>query len=141
MKKLLFLLVSVFATATLFAQAPLEFKSMKHNFGKVTQNKPVTTSFTFKNISDKPVIIETATAECGCTTPEYPKGAIAKGASNTIKVSYNAASVGTFTKKVTVKLSGVAEPIILTIDGEVVDATAKTASKPAPAKAKATKKA
>ncbi len=67
------------------------------------------------------MVIESAVAECGCTTPEYPKGVIAKGASEKIKVTYNAASMGSFTKRVTVRVAKVADPVVLTIEGEVVD--------------------
>lgn len=124
MKKVLFLVIAVLAIATTFAQdkAPLEFKEVKHSFGKIPQNKPATYTFSFKNIGNAPVIIEDATAECGCTTPVYPKGVIAKGATNNIKVTYNAAAMGSFTKRVTVRIAKLSEPIILTIEGEVVDA-------------------
>ncbi len=124
MKKFLFLLVAVLAAATIFAQskAPLDFKEVKHSFGKIKQNVPATYVFAFKNTSSAPVVIESATAQCGCTTPDYPKGVIPKGASNTIKVTYNAASMGSFTKQVTVRVAKVTDPIVLTIDGEVVGA-------------------
>ena len=100
--------------------APLSFKEMAHNFGKVKQGTPVTFEFSFKNASGAPVVIESATAQCGCTTPEYNKAPIAKGASDKIKVTYNAASVGSFTKQVTVRLAKSADPIVLTINGEVL---------------------
>jgi hypothetical protein len=129
MKKIVFLVLAVFCVASVFAQskAPLQFKELKHSFGKIKQNVPASYSFTFKNTSSTPVVIESATAECGCTTPEYPKGVIAKGASDKIKVTYNAAAMGSFTKRVTVRIAKVADPIVLTIDGEVVDAKAATA--------------
>jgi hypothetical protein len=142
MRKLLFTLLAVIVAASAFAQSPLKFTTAKHSFGKIKQHTPVTYLFTFTNTSDKPVVIESATAECGCTTPDYPKGVIAKGASNKISVTYNAEAMGAFTKKVTVKLANVAEPIILNIEGEVVDAKAASAkvSKPKPgAKPKSTK--
>jgi hypothetical protein len=128
MKKIVLLVIAVLGIATVFAQskAPLEFKEVKHSFGKIQQNVPASYTFTFKNTSNAPVVIESAVAGCGCTTPEYPKGAIAKGATEKIKVTYNAASVGAFTKTVTVKVAKVNDPIVLTIDGEVLDAKAKT---------------
>lgn len=131
MKKIIFLLIAVLGIATVFAQGktPIEFKEVKHSFGKIKQNVPATYTFTFKNVSDAPVIIESATAQCGCTTPEYPKGVIAKGVSNTVKVTYNAAAMGSFTKQVTVKLAKVADPVVLTIDGEVVDAATAAKAK------------
>src|SRR5437773_1093989 len=94
-----------------------KFKSTTHSFGKIKQHVPVTTEFTFTNNSDKNLIIETATAECGCTTPDYPKTPVAKGKNATIKVTYNAESPGKFTKRVTVKFANIKEPTVLTIDG------------------------
>jgi hypothetical protein len=124
MKKSILFLIAIFGVFGLFAQetSPLTFKTTKHSFGKIQQKKPVTVNFTFTNTSGKVVIVENATAECGCTTPEYPKGAIAKGATNQISVTYNAEAMGSFTKKVTVKLANVAEPVYLYIEGEVVEA-------------------
>jgi len=101
-------------------KAPIEFKESTYSFGKIKQGTPVTHVFSFKNTSSAPVVIENATAQCGCTTPEYPKTPVAKGATEQIKVTYNAAAVGSFTKQVTVRLAKQAEPIILTINGEVV---------------------
>jgi hypothetical protein len=86
----------------------------------VKQNKPVTISFPFTNISSGKVYIEDATAECGCTKPTFPMQPIGAGKGGEIKVTYDAANLGSFTKKVTVKLVNVAEPKILTIKGEVV---------------------
>lgn len=124
-------MIALFSVATVFAQkSPLEFKETKHSFGKIKQHVPVTHVFSFKNTSAKPVVIESAVAGCGCTTPEYPKGAIAKGATGNIKVTYNAEAPDTFTKQVTVKIANVAEPVVLTIDGQVVVAAAKPTKKP-----------
>lgn len=131
MKRIFFLAIAFLAVVTLFAQskAPLEFKEIKHSFGKIKQNVPATYVFSFTNTSSAPVVIESATAQCGCTTPDYPKGVIPKGATKTIKVTYNAAAMGSFTKLVTVKVAKVADPIILTIDGEVVAADAASKAK------------
>ena len=124
MKQLL-VLAFLCISAVGFAQTKndVKFTDMKHSFGKIKQNKPVTYVFSFKNTSTRPLIIEKAEAQCGCTTPEYPKAPVLKGKSGTIKVTYNAASMGAFTKTVTVRFANIADPIILTIDGEVVAAT------------------
>lgn len=98
------------------------FPVSKFSFGKIKQNVPATHTFIFKNDTKKPIIIETATAECGCTTPTYPKEPIMPGKENKIIVTYNAANAGSFTKKVHVKFAGVDTPVDLTIEGEVVAA-------------------
>ncbi len=120
MKKL-FATLALFICVGTFAQtAPAEFKTMKYSFGSIKQNVPATTSFLFTNKSNKPLVIEVATADCGCTSPVYPKAPILPGKTDTIKVTYNAANVGHFEKTVTVKFANYSAPITLQIDGDVV---------------------
>ena len=105
MKTLLAVLAFI-AAVPVFAQndqntksTPVEFKTMKHSFGKVDQGKPVTTEFTFTNNSGKAVVIESAVAGCGCTKPEYPEAPIPNGKTGTVKVTYNAANAGHLQKQ------------------------------------------
>jgi len=112
---LFFLLIS----SSLFAQSDIAFKTTSHDFGKIKQHVPASFVFSFTNTSSKPVVIEMATAECGCTTSEYSKAPIMKGKSSDIKVTYNAETLGKFTKNVNVKLANVTTPIVLTIEGVV----------------------
>ena len=118
--------IALFIGATVNAQSKVDslikFEKNAWAFGKVIQNKPVTYEFKFTNPGKAPLIIESAVAECGCTTPIYPTKPIMKGKPGTIKVTYDAKNAGSFTKKVTIKLVNVAETKILTITGEVVAA-------------------
>lgn len=111
------------ATGSLLAQpavdALIKFETSTHNFGKIPKEKPVSIAFSFTNTSVKPLIIEDATAECGCTKPEFPKKPVMPGQKGTISVTYDAKEPGAFTKKVTVKLVNVKETKVLTISGEV----------------------
>ncbi|MEP6682039.1 MAG: DUF1573 domain-containing protein [Parafilimonas sp.] len=97
----------------------IAFTTTTHSFGKIKHAVPATTDFSFVNKSDKSLIIETAVAECGCTTPDYPKTPIQKGKTGVIKVTYNAETPGKFSKRVTVKFANIKVPVILTIEGEV----------------------
>ena len=100
----------------------IKFNEEKHDFGKLKQGIPVTYYFEIKNISDKPVIVEYATASCGCTVPEKPEKPIMPGETAKLKVQYNASSVASFTKDVTVKLAGVEQPKVVQITGVVLTA-------------------
>jgi hypothetical protein len=130
MKKILLSLIILLASSTFInaqttpASSVVNFDKLKHNFGKIKQGVPQSVSFNLKNTGTKPLIIEQATAQCGCTTPEYSKAPILKGKSSSIKVTYNAANSGPFTKTVTVKFLNVPEPSVLTIEGEVSKADA-----------------
>ena len=96
-----------------------KFNELKHQFGDIAQGKPVTTKFNFTNTGKKPLIIETAVASCGCTTPTYPKQPLMPGKAADISVTYNAEATGAFTKMVTVKFAGYDRPVLLTIEGSV----------------------
>ncbi len=117
------LAVLVFFSVNAQVDSVAKFKTTNYSFGKLKQHVPATTEFSFTNTGVKPLIIETATAECGCTTPDYPKTPLAKGKSAVIKVTYNAENAGKFTKRVTVKFANIPTPVILTIDGEVAETT------------------
>lgn len=126
MKKILFLAAAFVAGISAMAQQKAEevikVNSDRYDFGKIKAGTPVTTVFTITNTSDKPLVIESATAGCGCTTPEWSKEPIAPGGSSQLKVGYNAAAMGRFDKPVTVKLAGINEPKVVNITGEVVEA-------------------
>jgi len=99
-----------------------KFKESVHDFGKIKQGVPVTFNFVFSNITDKPVVIESATASCGCTTPVKPEAPVAKGKDDKITAGFNAAAAGPFNKTIYVKVAGVDQPMELKITGEVLTA-------------------
>lgn len=100
----------------------VKFKDKTHNFGKIKQGTPVTYDFPFINVSGKPLVVESAVASCGCTTPTWPQAPVAKDKADKITAGFNAANPGPFTKTITVKLSGLDTPVQLTITGEVLNA-------------------
>ena len=126
MKKIILLFCLVLSIGVFAQNSDVTFKKTKHSFGKIKQSVPASYTFTFTNTSAKPVVIEFANAECGCTTPEYSKAPIAKGKSSNIKVTYNAANPGEFRKNVNIKFAHANLPVVLTIDGVVETPKAKT---------------
>ena len=115
--------VAVMAQSQVKADDIAKFNTEKHDFGKIKQGVPVTYNFEFKNISDKPLVVENASASCGCTVPEKPEKPIMPGETGKIKVQFNAAAVQPFNKDVYIKFAGVDQQKILHITGEVVAAT------------------
>jgi hypothetical protein len=114
--KRLFLLVCL-ATVTLVTKAQtaantkpvetkpaevIQLKETSYDFGKIQQGRPVTHNFELVNTGKEPLMLENVQASCGCTTPEWSKDAIQAGATSTIKVGYNAAAEGQFTKTITI---------------------------------------
>jgi hypothetical protein len=124
MKKITLLATAFLFTLAVTAQTKaddvIKVNTAKHDFGKIKQGVPVDFVFEVKNISDKPVVVESTNASCGCTTPEKPTEPIMPGESGKIKVQYNAAAVAPFTKDVYIKLVGIDQPKTVQITGEVL---------------------
>jgi archaellum component FlaG (FlaF/FlaG flagellin family) len=100
-------------------QAEITFDKETHDFGVIPQNVPASYTFTFKNTGKEPLIITNAAASCGCTTPEWTKEPIQPGKKGFVKATYNAASVGTFNKAVTVMSNAKKAQMTLYIKGDV----------------------
>ncbi|MBF0597477.1 DUF1573 domain-containing protein [Faecalibacter rhinopitheci] len=87
------------------ATAPLmTLAEATHDFGDVKANEKVQAYVKFTNDGKSPLIIQDASATCGCTVPEFPKTPIAVGATDSIKVEYTAGNMnGKQQKTVTLK--------------------------------------
>lgn len=130
MKKFFLFASAVVLSVSVFAQGAqqkkaedvVKFKELTYDFGKIKQGAPVSHDFVFTNITDKPVIIESAIPGCGCTTPVKPEGAIQQGKDDKITAGFNALAMGPFNKNITVKVAGIDLPVTLHITGEVLSA-------------------
>jgi Protein of unknown function (DUF1573) len=128
MKKLVLATAALICGFAVMAQKKaddvVKFKTEVHDFGKIKQGVPVTTDFIFTNISNEPVVIESATASCGCTTPVKPEAPVMAGAESKIVAGFNAGNPQPFEKSIYVKIAGTDAPKEIKIKGEVLDAAA-----------------
>ena len=88
--------------------------------GRVIVNNPVTVSFEFVNSGKAPLVISRVEPSCGCTAVDYSKEPVGPGQKGYIKTTYNAASIGVFTKTVTVFSNTADIRKVLSLKGEVV---------------------
>ena len=80
------------------------FENERHDFGALEQGEKVMYTFTFKNDGPKPLIINHASASCGCTVPSYPTQPIAPGQTGEIEVVFDSSGKsGAFQKTITLK--------------------------------------
>jgi hypothetical protein len=135
MKKIALTLFSLLLVASVFAQEKdvkvkpskalvdqpvFTWAETQHDFGKIKVGVPVSHEFTFTNTGDVPLIISTVQASCGCTVTAYTKDPIAPKGKGFVKATFNAASVGVFSKTLTVNANTEEGVVYLTIKGEVV---------------------
>ena len=108
-----------------------------YDFGTIKEGPVAEHIFEFTNVGKEPLIIQNASASCGCTTPEWPKEPILPGKKSKITVRYNTQGrVSPFTKDIYIQSNAYVpdgkERYELHIKGTVV-ADSKPAEK-APAK-------
>ena len=124
MKKIfLFASAFIFSIAAMAQQKTddvIKMNTETHSFGKIKQGIPVTYYFEITNISNKPIVVENASASCGCTVPEKPAQPIMPGKTDKIKVVFNAGAVGPINKDIYIKLADIPDQKIVHITGEVL---------------------
>ena len=99
----------------------MTFAEMNHDFGKIMQGEKVSYAFKFRNTGKNDLVIASASASCGCTVPQYPKGPIPSGAEGVIDVAFNSEDKsGKVQKTVTVLSNANPGTKILTINSEII---------------------
>lgn len=88
-------------TSTTSMAQEIKFESTKIDYGSVEKNANGIRHFTFTNVGEAPLVIDTAIGSCGCTVPTWPKEPILPGESAKLKVKYDTKRVGSFTKYIT----------------------------------------
>jgi hypothetical protein len=134
MKKLLtvFFVLNVFVTLSGQVNKGAKFNKLLHHFGDIKEESgPVSTIFSFKNISGKPIRIVKVETSCGCTKPEYSKDSIMPGDTGFVRAIYDTRGrEGEFYKNLFVHFSDESYYQSLAIKGKVIP-EANLLSKPA----------
>jgi hypothetical protein len=95
-----------------------------YNFGNVTDGDKVEYSYRFRNTGNKPLVIASAVASCGCTVPEKPEEPIKPGEVGFLKVVFNSKGrVGEVHKTITVTSNAYPKFPELQLTGQVVSAS------------------
>lgn len=99
----------------------MTFDRLKHDFGKVVEDSDNRTFFIVRNTGKNPLIIESVSASCGCTTPIKPEKPILPGKSDKIEVVFHPkpGQLNEQTKTVTVTANTDPNMSVLTISAFV----------------------
>ena len=121
LKTLILLIICIFGSNILTAQAQLSFDPSEYDFGTIRETDgPVSHTFTGKNDSDRPLVILDVVTTCGCTVPEFSKQPILPGAETRITVTYDPTNrPGVFDRELWVYSSERKRIATLTIRGNV----------------------
>ena len=75
--------------ANVSSGASFQWENTMYNFGNINQGEVVNYTFKFTNNGTEDLLIQSASASCGCTVPKKPEGAIAPGGQGEIVVRYD----------------------------------------------------
>lgn len=103
--------------------ASIKFEEEEFDFGTINQNDIVEHTYQFTNTGDVPLIIENASASCGCTVPDWPKEPIAPGATSQINVKFDSkGKQGVQNKQITIRANTNPNFTKVTLKGNVLTA-------------------
>ena len=123
-KKTLAMIALVGLAVSAMAEPKIAFEQTTHNFGTFSEaNATQKCTFTFTNTGDQPLVINQATASCGCTVPKSTKTPVKPGEKGTIDVTYNGQGKfpGHFKKTITIRSNGTPEMVRLSIEGDMTE--------------------
>ena len=90
MNKAILLVILILNSALGIAQqAEFKFKDKVIRHGKILEGDEVKLSFSFENVGDAPLIIQSYEVACTCTKVSYPEAPIAPGQSGEILVDFD----------------------------------------------------
>jgi hypothetical protein len=124
MKKLILAMFTVLM-ASMYSHAQsgrdsIVFEKTVHDYGTIVQSGNGEIEFVFVNKGTKPIVLNSVSASCGCTSPSWTKTPVLPGEKGSVKVKYNTEILGAFTKTVNVASNASNSSVILTIRGNVV---------------------
>jgi hypothetical protein len=104
----------------------MKFAEAEFDFGDIKPNTKVRHTFTFTNTGKSALLIEDATASCGCTTPSWTKEPVAPGAEGKMEVQFDSqGKQGIINKQVAVRANTQPSITTIVIKGNVLTDDAK----------------
>ena len=97
----------------------VEWDQLICDFGNIPFGKPVSGTFEVTNIGSETLVIKKVQGSCGCTATDYTKEPILPGEKGSILATYNAKTMGSFNKTISVYTNAQEDPFILTVKGNV----------------------
>lgn len=90
------------------------------NFGRIHQGEVIRQEFYLRNASDKPLLILSASANCGCTAVDFTREPIKPGENGTFSFEFDSKGfTGYQLKQIKLRTSLSSAPYIMVITGEV----------------------
>lgn len=114
---------SIISSLFLFGALATQAQSFQNNevrLGDILWNMPARADFRFTNTSNKPIRITDVQTDCGCTLATWSNAPITPGQTVVISATYNAQTLGTFSKNIFVYTDASEQGYTLRLSGRVL---------------------
>ena len=99
-------------------------ENIEYDFGTVNEGEIVNHTFVFRNTGKSPLVIDKATASCGCTVPSYSKEPTEPGGQGKIVVEFDSrGKLGNNHKTIAIRSNSNPAVKILNVYAEVIRET------------------
>lgn len=114
------LLFSVLFSFFFIFDTHIEWTTPKqHDFGEILRGREAVHIFTFRNLSDKPLVIDNVRTDCSCTASDWVSAPVLPKETGKITVTFDTDKTGYFRKKITVWIRGQRQAEKLVVEGDV----------------------
>ncbi|MDR0976283.1 MAG: DUF1573 domain-containing protein [Prevotellaceae bacterium] len=113
------LVVATAALLSAVAQPRIAAGKTELDLGKTAWKQAVTVSYALTNTGNEPLVISRVEPSCACTVTNWQEKTLAPGASDILRVTFDAQALGHFDKMVIVYSNGSDKPLYLYFRGEV----------------------
>lgn len=111
-----------FACLCASAQPKVKLQKTEYDLGNIVWHSSASAVIKITNSGNKPLEIKEVDAGCECTVVNWDHKAISPGGSTTLTAVYNAETLGTFKRNISVTTNASDAPIYITLKGKVKDA-------------------
>ena len=115
MRTLYTLLAACFALTASAQRA--KFSATEIDMGQISWHTEAVARIEVKNTGNRPLLITDVTTDCGCTVVNFDKAPIAPGHTSVISATYDAETLGTFAKYITVSTNASDAPTDILLTG------------------------
>lgn len=118
----IFSTISLLALSTFaaVAQPKAQFSTKEVNLGNIAWHASAVANIQLTNTGNRPLYITDVHPDCDCTVVSWNHSAIAPGASTTIVATYDASTLGTFGRYISVTTNASTEPHEVLLTGRVM---------------------
>lgn len=120
MRKITFASLLALSCLCAAAQPKAKYDKSRYELGNISWHTQAIANIKLTNSGNKPLYITDVDTDCGCTVVAWDHSAIAPGASTILTATYDAETLGTFGRCVSITTNADTDPVDIVLAGRVL---------------------